>query len=274
MNLKKGDRGQDVVQLQYYLNNRGYSNIKIDGDFGMITESAVRDYQSKHGIPATGIADDVTLESLKGITQHAQETVRGIDVSHYQPHADWHKIKASGVSFAYIKASEGVNGKDALSSAHANGAKSVGVKIGYYHFASLNDLHVAEDSSAEAKWFDGLLRTLPSSDLPPVLDIETNKSGLSPQAVQLWIQTFLDTMKQLGHPVVILYSYTPFLDANLPHDHPFGSNPIWIAQYRNVEYPKMPHGWNSYLIWQYTNAGEVDGIGKCDNNKAPKSFLG
>lgn len=271
MNIQKGSNGPDVVQLQYLLTNRGYSNIKVDGDFGMITETAVKDFQSKHNLSADGIVTDAVISALKG---PAEATVRGVDVSHYQASPDWKKAKADGIDFAYIKATEGTTGRDAKTNLHGIGANAAGIKVGYYHFASLNDVNAAADAIAEAKFFDATLKTLPvAANLPPVLDIETNKSNLSPQAVQLWITTFLNTMVQLGHPVTIIYSYQPFLDQYLPANHPFGNNPLWLAQYRNVEYPKMPHGWTKYTIWQYTNVGNVDGIGQCDNNKAPISFL-
>lgn len=269
-NVKRGDHGPEVVQIQYLLNNRGYSNIKVDGDFGMVSETAVKDFQNKHNIHATGIVDDATLEALKG---PQEATVNGVDVSHYQQHVDWTKVKKDGVQFAYIKATEGVTGKDDMCKTHGANAHAAGIKIGYYHFASLNEANVSADAMAEAKFFDSVLKTVTAADLPPVLDIETNKSNLSPQAVQLWIVTFLNTMVQLGHPRTIIYSYTPFLDQYLPSNHTLGGIPLWLAQYRNVDYPKMPHGWTSYAIWQYTNAGVVDGIGTCDTNKAPASFL-
>ena len=33
----------------------------------------------------------------------------GIDVSSYQPDVDWKKVKANGISFVYIKATEGTS---------------------------------------------------------------------------------------------------------------------------------------------------------------------
>lgn len=270
LTIKKGDRGPNVVQLQYLLTNRGFSNIKIDGDFGPNTEAAVKNFQAKNNMPADGIVSASVMLALQGPTE---ATVKGIDISHYQPKINWQKVKGAGISFAYIKTTEGVTVKDTFAASHATSAKLVGIKIGYYHFASLNDTNVAADATAEAKFFDSVMKVLPIADLPPVLDIEVNKSNLSPKAVQLWISTFLDVMVQLGYPKTILYSYTPFLDQNLPLDHPFGNNPLWIAQYKNVNYPKMPHGWDKYTVWQYSSTDPVDGIGPCDNNKAPVSFI-
>lgn len=41
----------------------------------------------------------------------ANATPYGIDVSSYQPNVDWTTVKSNGITFAYIKATEGT-GKD------------------------------------------------------------------------------------------------------------------------------------------------------------------
>lgn len=179
---------------------------------------------------------------------------KGIDISHYDPNCDWNKIKADGVDFVYIKCTQGLHFSDPLCLGHATKAKSVGIKVGYYHFAEITD-----DAVQEAKFFLGKLATLPQSDLLPVLDIETNKIGLDATHVEAWIHSFLDTIKQYGKTTMI-YSYTPFLDQYLPHTHQFGIVPLWIAQYRNISSPLLPHGWNTAALWQYTNQGHVNGI--------------
>lgn len=51
-------------ELQSLLVSKGYS-IAVDGDFGPNTQSAVRSYQAQVGLPATGIADQATWNSLK-----------------------------------------------------------------------------------------------------------------------------------------------------------------------------------------------------------------
>ena len=41
------------------------------------------------------------------IELNARATPYGIDVSSYQPSVNWATVKANGISFAYIKATEG-----------------------------------------------------------------------------------------------------------------------------------------------------------------------
>lgn len=51
---RRGDKGRAVGYLQWYL------GIKADNVFGVRTESALKAWQRKHGLPATGVADRAT----------------------------------------------------------------------------------------------------------------------------------------------------------------------------------------------------------------------
>lgn len=63
--LRHGDRSQAVLILQKNLNRHG-DNLKPDGDYGDITEAAVRAYQLKTGLVADGIAGSKAQISLAG----------------------------------------------------------------------------------------------------------------------------------------------------------------------------------------------------------------
>lgn len=187
---------------------------------------------------------------------------KGIDVSHWQGLIDWDKVKAdpSNIDFVYIKASNGVGGIDPQFSRNANEAHRVGLKIGYYHFATL-----ATTPKAEADYFVSLIKTKPTAEMPYVLDLETNKPGLDKVNTLEWINVFFDELKIQGYSDVALYSYTPFLDTNLPSDHILGTVKLWLAAYTPT--PKIPHGWTSYWNWQHSSTGKVDGIaGNVDLN--------
>ena len=58
MILKKGNKGEEVKELQKLL------GLKTDGDFGPITEKAVKNYQEKNGLQADGIVGSKTWSSL------------------------------------------------------------------------------------------------------------------------------------------------------------------------------------------------------------------
>src|SRR5688572_6854506 len=63
----------------------------------------------------------------------ARFPVRGIDVSHHQGAIDWHSVKASGRSFAFIKASEGADFRDTRFSENWQRAREAGIFTGAYH---------------------------------------------------------------------------------------------------------------------------------------------
>ncbi len=57
--LSRGAKGNDVTQLQRYLQAEGYlaAGAKIDGDFGRATRNALRAWQRDHGLAKTGRVD-------------------------------------------------------------------------------------------------------------------------------------------------------------------------------------------------------------------------
>lgn len=61
--LKRGDSGDLVVQLQDFLSRKG-SKVKVDGVFGAGTQSAVRAIQRKNGLKVTGAVDSKVWDLL------------------------------------------------------------------------------------------------------------------------------------------------------------------------------------------------------------------
>jgi len=63
MYLKLGSKGPDVVKLQRRLNALGYKLV-VDGEFGKMTEAAVKSFQKNHNIAVDGIVGDKTWGAL------------------------------------------------------------------------------------------------------------------------------------------------------------------------------------------------------------------
>lgn len=199
----------------------------------------------------------------------------GIDTSHHNANIDWQAVvkDPQGVSFAYLKATEGTGYIDPKFYTNAQNAANSGLKIGFYHFATLNTDNVVNDANAEADYFMKIISTAPKTDLPLVLDIETNKAGLDKDEVLLWINTFFARIEKAGYKDPVLYSYAPFLNANLPPKHGLGTRRLWLAAYVDKQYPLLPNGWKDYWLWQYSAKGKVNGISTTvDLNKSPQSI--
>lgn len=67
MLLKRGMKGPQVSDLQDKLNRAHYSCGKVDGDFGGITESAVKAFQDALGLSVDGVVGDKTWNALVAV---------------------------------------------------------------------------------------------------------------------------------------------------------------------------------------------------------------
>ena len=64
INLKKGSKGDSVKELQTILKEKGYYTGKIDGDFGSMTETAVKKLQKSQGNTQDGWFGQKTCSKL------------------------------------------------------------------------------------------------------------------------------------------------------------------------------------------------------------------
>lgn len=79
--LKVGSRGQAVTSLQDSLRAIGVFQHKSTGYFGSITETAVKQVQTRNGLKVTGVADQGTLQAIEKMTNTQQEPSRSATVS-------------------------------------------------------------------------------------------------------------------------------------------------------------------------------------------------
>lgn len=119
----------------------------------------------------------VALILLAGCTRshdakRPPSTVKGVDVSHHNTISSWSSMaKAEGVSFVFVKATEGATIQDNKYRTHIRGAKKAGLMVGAYHFLTTS-------SSAEEQ-FDNFRKTVDKEDIDliPVLDAEIMTKG-------------------------------------------------------------------------------------------------
>ena len=140
--LRKGDKGQEIKRLQSKL------SIKIDGDFGPITEKAVKDFQSLKSLTVDGVAGPITLSSL------GMSVVFGVDLSRHNGDVDFAKLSKSGCKFAWIKLTEGTDHVNPGFVEKFKGCRDNGIVVGAYHFGRPDtNAHVPSDASNESKNF-------------------------------------------------------------------------------------------------------------------------
>lgn len=177
---------------------------------------------------------------------------RGIDVSHFQGTIDWPAVAASGIVFAVIKATDGVEFSDPLFEANWRGSKAAGLKRAAYHF-----WRPATDPEAQISRF--LARALPDpGELPEALDVESTPARtLVPSDVGN-LAACLDLIDTDAGRRPMIYTSAGQWHA-LGNPSQFGQHPLWIARYA-ADPGVLPSGFARWHFWQHTQTGVVPGI--------------
>lgn len=193
----------------------------------------------------------------------ASYAVHGTDVSKYQTEVDWAEARKAGISFAFVKATEGGDRVDDYFAQNWRAAKAAGMPRGAYHF-----YYFCRPAIEQARWF---IRHVPKdpSALPPVLDMEWNHLSptcrLRPPAatVQSEMRIFLEAVERHYGKKPIIYTSIDFFDDNRLAS--FSGYPFWL---RSVSaHPDDRYGRHPFVFWQYTGTGVVPGIrGDADIN--------
>jgi len=188
-----------------------------------------------------------------GIEIPTNYSIHGIDVSKYQDVIDWSSVKDMKVgnvqmSFAFIKATEGLGNEDAYFHRNWKKTKDAGLARGAYHF-----FLSTKSGKAQAENFINSVELMPG-DMPPVLDIEQTY-GVSPEKLRERAKEWLQTVHDYYHVTPIIYTNVDFYKQYLKDD--FDEYPLWIAHYLQKERPSIYRDW---AFWQHSEAGRVNGI--------------
>lgn len=186
--------------------------------------------------------------------------VHGIDVSSYQQKINWAKVDSMDdygirVSFAFIKATEGITLVDPYFQRNWRESKNAGVIRGAYHY-----FKPKKSGLWQAKFFLQTVK-IEAGDLPPVIDIEET-GRLDKLNLQLNLQEYLNEIEKQTKVKPIIYTGYQFFKDNLKGK--FDDYPIWIAHYYQ---PKLKLEETDWYFWQHADNARVDGIkGKVDMN--------
>jgi lysozyme len=184
----------------------------------------------------------------------SRHPVRGVDVSSYDGAIQWTQVRAAGISFAFIKATEGDTFVDRDFAANWKEAAGAGVLEGAYHFYDFCD--------AGADQADHFIKTVPATRgaLPMVIDLEQSDDCATMPAKGV----FLPNLAAFVAKVEAAYGLEPVLYVNLSiynaylSDSP-GAYKLWIADPTHVS-PAIPAG-ADWTFWQYSWHGSIPGIG-------------
>lgn len=201
------------------------------------------------------------FSALSGIPRRAT----GIDVSEYQHTVNWNAVAATGIEFAWTKATEGsinsINYSDGYLAADMAGATHAGILIGTYHFA-----HPEMDPGPAGAREEALLfitsagAYMTAGYLRPVLDIEVEGNTCT----SAWVNDFLNDVYQATGVTPIVYTYSnyaaDYLNATVAHRN------VWMADAPIEPDPKtgkpVISAFQHWNFWQYgqSDLAGINGI--------------
>ena len=177
--------------------------------------------------------------------------VHGIDVSHHQGPIDWNVVAAGGVSFAYIKATEGGDFVDPQFERNWAAAAEAGVRRGAYHFFTR-----CRSGEVQAANFMANVK-VDATALPPVVDAEHMGPCRKLKAVEDIAAELTDFSERIGRHYgkkPIIYTTREFHDRFL--EGRFRDYRFWL---RGLVVPPLYRS-QPWTIWQYHNRGRRNGI--------------
>lgn len=193
--------------------------------------------------------------------------VKGIDVSHHNPILNWEMVMEQDISFAYIKATEGITHEDRNYIYNYDLAKKTNVKVGSYHFYTfgLSGIEQARHFIKKAKCRKG--------DLIPAIDVE--HSPANPYSKdEKYIALVVSELKILENALYEHYGVHPVIYTNkdcykLYVKKNFPDNLIWMCDLHNEPSDDV----TNWRIWQFSHKGNLPGIdGDIDLNYYRYSF--
>lgn len=170
-----------------------------------------------------------------------------VDMSKWNGSPDW-DTAAKHLDFVIARVQDGSNYVDPVYKSYVSAMKARNIPFGNYAFCRFVSINDAK-KEAQDFWNRG-----DKSATVWVADVEVKTMD----DMRAGTQAFIDELRRLGAKKVGLYvghhMYAPFGMANVKSDF------VWIPRYGGNK-PAY-----SCDIWQYTETGNVPGIGKCDLN--------
>lgn len=193
-------------------------------------------------------------------TADGVNTALGIDVSSHQGTIDWDKVADDGIQFAMIRSGgryygSGVMFEDTQFQNNIKGAIKAGLDVGVYFFSQAVTV---EEAQEEAQFVLDLIEEYDLTgpvvfDWENISDNSARTNGVDRATLTAMANAFCETVEEAGYPPMIyLNQYLGYLRYDLEGVIQY---PFWLAQYN--AYPGFRY---DFQMWQYTDAGQVDGI--------------
>ena len=180
--------------------------------------------------------------------------IHGIDVSYAQGKIDWQRVKVMEedsvhISFAFIKATEGILSVDPYFQRNWREAPKAGIICGAYHY-----FKPAKSGKWQAKFFLQTVK-VEKGDLPMVADVE-ELNGVTPAKMRKELKDFVGYIKARTGVKPIIYSGISYYQDYLQGY--FDDYPLWIAHYHKAEL--RISSTTDWRFWQHSDKATISGI--------------
>lgn len=172
---------------------------------------------------------------------------------------NWSSVYGGGVTFAYIKATQGTGYTNPYFASDIKAATDASIIAGAYDFADFNSV----SASSEANYFLSVAGPyVKEGYLRPALDMEGSTSMTATQ-VSNWVNTWASTVYNATGVLTVVYASQSFaatyFNSTVPPNKQF-----WVADYNGQNlYTGEPNGWapfSNWTMWQVSSTGSVPGI--------------
>ncbi|WP_335932931.1 glycoside hydrolase family 25 protein [Streptomyces sp. PTD5-9] len=204
--------------------------------------------------------------------------VDGVDTSHHNHESkgrdrpteiDWRRVAAAN-DFAFLKATQGVSGKDSWFARDYAEVSRTPMFRAPYHFFDPKD---TADGAAQAGHFVATARAAGyrgdgAGELPPVLDVEKLPAGGGKEVCPRRLRTqqariFLQEVRKAFGVTPIVYTRASFVAECMGgKGEAFAGHPLWLARYGSGsrEPREVSGAGRSWSFWQHTRTGSAPGI--------------
>lgn len=186
---------------------------------------------------------------------------KGIDVSTYQKSVKWSDVRASGVDFAMIKATQGRSEQnsavrlfeDSKFRVNIVGAHDNDIRCGTYHYLTADSV---KDAIEEAEYYLSVISPFRSLvSLWAAVDVESKYLPRNKTLLTQIVCAFCDKIAEAGYKPMV-YTNPDFLKNRL---NDISKYPLWLALWRNKELVPQERAYKNLHLWQY-GKDNVDGV--------------
>lgn len=213
---------------------------------------------------------DLLTNDETGISydDHNYRIRHGVDVSKWQSHIDWEKVKSAGYDFAILRigyrgySEAGGMEIDEMFYQNIQGAQSAGLDVGVYFFSqAINETEALEEAEFVLNALEGYELQFPIVYDPELIrDQPARTNDVTGEQFTKNTIVFCEAIQAAGYEPMI-YS-NMIWEAFLFDMTQLEKYPFWYADYEQI--PQTPY---NFVMWQYSETGKVDGIsGNVDLN--------